>query len=278
MQLIYLIGTRKGLKEIPPFFDNLYEDPSVASYSKLFHILLQLPAIIEQNDKVEAILASDDSSELESAVSILAYLCRDMDSQLSNWQDQLQALESPGAQLYWETPSELYDAMPMNSEARIYPLNFHFLNTDVAQQLVLKWTALFLVNSASHRIQTKIKALGHTSITLDATDAASERKGSEHHTMATNVTRSLEYLTFPEMGLATVNFLGLPMNMIYGYWNAIQAKERFFFQVIFARLQAMNTQAGHFIQDMARHGGGGPAFRKLLVDKEPIGSPLIMSQ
>lgn len=201
-----------------------------------------------------------------------------MESQLSNWEDQLRSLEGTDKELYWDAPSELYHALPENSEARVFPFMISFRNIDVAQQLVLKWVALFFTKSSIFGVQMQLKQRGYTSITTLVTDAASGRQVPEHHVLATNITRSLEYLTFPEMGIGVVNFLGLPMNMMFGYWDGMKAKERFFFQLIFARLQVMNTGAGRFIEDMAKHGGGGGAFRKLLFDKEPIGSPAVMAR
>ena len=238
---------------------------------------MALPGIMEQSDTLSAKLDNGVRDGIEAEVSQLSYLCRDFESQLLSWYEQLQALEGGDTSLYWEEPSELYASLPMDSEARVFPLMLSFLNIDVAQQLVLHWVGLLVMNSLLEQMHDKLQMAGISTSALFATDSGGEDSKFVHHQMAVNITRSLEYLSFPQMGLSIVNYLGLPLNMTYGYWNTRQAKERFFYAIILARLRTMNTGAGSFIDSMARSGGGGAAFRKLLIDKTPPSTPNIVA-
>jgi len=74
------------------------------------------------------------------------------------------------------------------------------------------------------------------------------------------------------MGLTALNFLGMPVNLVFGYLTQRGAEERLWFDVIFDRLSVMSSGFGDFMRLMACQGGGGKAFNQLVlrpVDNAP---------
>lgn len=228
-----------------------------------------MPAVLEQGDILTAGLAKQSSAATAADVSVLAYMCQDFQSSLANWYHQLcqNDGEEVAEELFWEQYSLLYLELPEESPSRVMPTYIHFRSPDMGEQLVMYWACLLLLHLFMRGRETAIVQQG-LSHSLHPTEAVREAAGIESHDLAKKVTQSLEYFVQPNMGTASVEFLGLPMNVAFGYWSARQAREQYWFPVIFEQLQKINAGTANIVQGMAERGGGGAGFRSLVI-KDP---------
>lgn len=166
----------------------------------------------------------------------------------------------------------LYHTLPSDSTARVLSTFFCFPNLDTAQQLVLYWTGLLFKHLSQYGSEREIRRRNLDLPSLYSTDSEREAVPARCMELAINVTKSLEYLVHPDMGLTGLNFLGMPVNLVFGYLTERGAEERLWFNVIFDRLSVMSSGFGEFMRAMACQGGGGKAFNQLVlrpVDNAP---------
>jgi len=206
---------------------------------------------------------------LTSKISIMAYTCQEYEARLTSWRAQLdqEKVVCGEDQLLWEEPSQLYYTLAVNSPGRIFPTFFCFPHLDIAQQIVLYWTGLMFMHVSQYTVERRIKQHDASLPSLYSTDTERTTAQAKCMELAINITKSLEYFVHPDTGLTAVDFLGLPVNLAYGYLTQFGAKERLWFDVIFTRLSAMSPGFGEFMKAMASEGGGGKAFRQFVLQQ-----------
>lgn len=213
-----------------------------------------------------------NESELSSEVTITSYVSQDLGSRLLSWYDEL-VLEVGGGEesnLFWFEPSEIYHESPPESPAKVFPTCINFLNLDIGQQLLLYWCgSLMMVLNMIHT-ERDLRQKSPISLSILPTDAGFGELQKKMMQLAMTATQSLEYFVQPEKGVGTVDFIGLPINLLYGFWNAAKAPQLFWFSAIFDKLRLLNTGCGDFIEAMAVQGGGGRAFRTMLLKQPPL--------
>ena len=216
-----------------------------------------------------ASLQDSSEAELASKITIMSYTCQEFESRLMSWRGQLgreKAIDYQD-QLYWEEPSMLYHTLPVDSSARIFPTFFCFQNLDIAQQLVLHWAGLMFMHLSQYRSEQGVQRLDVDLPSLYSTDVERAAVAAKCMELSINITKSLEYFVHPDMGLTALEFLGLPVNLVFGYLTTRNAKERFWFNVIYDRLSAMSPGFGDLMKAMAYQGGGGKAFNQLVLQR-----------
>jgi len=161
----------------------------------------------------------------------------------------------------------LYHTLPVDSSARIFPTFFCFQNLDIAQQLVLHWAGLMFMHLSQYRSEQGVQRLDVDLPSLYSTDVERAAVAAKCMELSINITKSLEYFVHPDMGLTALEFLGLPVNLVFGYLTTRNAKERFWFNVIYDRLSAMSPGFGDLMKAMAYQGGGGKAFNQLVLQR-----------
>lgn len=264
------LAHRKAV-ELPTSYlsDNSENDHS--SFARLFDILIAIPAIFEQGDPINTRAHELNEEELNSAVSTMAYMYQDLESRFTGWYNHLLCVEGNGeeANLFYHKLSTIYMSLPAGSPAGIYTTYLTFCSLDIAQQLILYWSGLLLLNLFINTVERALRRQSFHSISLWPTEAARGAAFHRMHELATNITQSLEYFVHPDMGMATVDVLGMPMNLVYGFWNGMKAQETLWFDAIFAQLRQMNTGSAEFIEGMVSQGGGRVAFRSMILRKPP---------
>lgn len=265
--LINTIGKRKAIEPLASSFPNAFTGP-LSSYAKLFEILQDIPLILEQADNIVQSL-QNGVNDLASQVSSMSYTCQDYEARLLSWRAQLDREIGTGGerQLLWEEPSLLYHKLPIDSPARIFPTFFCFPNLDIAQQVVLYWTGLVFMQKHQHNTEQRLLEYDANLPSLYSTDAEREAVHANCLEMAINITKALEYFVHPDTGLAALDFFGLPLNLAYGCLRAEGAEEILWFDVIFGRLTDMSPGFSALMQGMAKQGGGGKAFRQLILQQ-----------
>lgn len=249
-----------------PALDNTIFQGDCASYAKLFQILYAVPGILEQCDKVQAAAdAKAPHSEMVTKASIMSYLVRDFEMRLSEWSSQL--LETPDDPLFWQEPSALAARLPRDSPDRVLTTFYSFRSLDLGQQLVFSWACDLLANLA---LATNVRAIhenGYPDVSFYATDFDMMSIFKKLYKLATDILTSFEYFLHPDVGQTAIDFLGLPVNLVYGFMRPKGFPECRWFNVLFERMHEVSPGFGGFLQAMAEQGGGGRAF-KMLVQKQ----------
>lgn len=197
--------------------------------------------------------------------SIMSYMVREFESRLMDWTAQLS--ETPEDPLFWKEPTNLGTDLPSDSPQRVFTHFNCFRSLDIAQQLVFGWSCHLLANLA---LATNVKALkenGYSDISTYATDADEANIFVKLYRLAVDILQSFEYFLHPDMGLTAVDFLGLPVNLVYGFLAPRNFPEVLWFDLLFDRMREVSPGFAAFLTAMARQGGGGRAF-KLLVQKQ----------
>lgn len=266
LKLVGAIGKRKALplSKLPPA--DAFRGES-ASYVKLFQVLNTMPAILEQCDLVNSITSRKaPSPEVTPAISILVFMFREFESHLSNWNTQFAELHN-NQELYWEVPSKLADRLPPDNPLRIFTTFYTFPSLDIALQLVFSWACLLLMHKALAYISESLAENGYSSISTYATDFDNAIIFHKMEALAMEILKSLEYFIHPDVGFAAIDFLGLPVNLVYAIMNARGYREVLWFDVIFARVREILPGMGECLESMAHEGGGGRAYRLLVLNQ-----------
>jgi len=159
----------------------------------------------------------------------------------------------------------LYHTLPKESPARLFPKFLCFLDLDIAQQLVLYWSGLLFMQLTQSNTEQALRRRDPSLPSLYSTDAERAAGQTKARECATNVVRSLEYFVHPDMGLTATDFLGLPVNLVYGFFSDRDLPERLWFDVIFDQISIVSPGFGDFMKAMANRGGGGKAFQQLVL-------------
>lgn len=224
-----------------------------------------MPAILEQSDVVSnAADAKATHAEMVKQSSIMTYLIRDFEARLTEWTAQLE--ETPDNPLFWQEPSFLAARLPADSPDRIFTYFNCFRSLDLGHQIVFSWACHLLANLA---LATNVKAMkdnGYDDIKSYATDFDMLNIFRKLYKLSIDILVSFEYFLHPDMGQTAVDFLGLPVNLVYGFMLNKEFPERRWFRVLFDRMRELNPGFGDFLESMAKQGGGGRAF-KMLVQK-----------
>ncbi|KAK5105314.1 hypothetical protein LTS08_001591 [Lithohypha guttulata] len=261
-QLICGIGQRKAITNAaappPQTYTGLF-----ASYSMLFDILFTMLAIMEQADIVNAMLENMETQNADSAISILSYMFQNFESNLDGWYDQLLQNESDGDEqkLFWLEHSYLSDQLPLESPQRVYSTYMHFQNLDIGEQLILYWGFSLLTHLLIYKTELNIRSRTSLTISLYSTDASRQASLTKQHLCADRITQSLEYFLNYGVSAVAVSFLGVPMNVAFGYWAQYDLPQRRWFELIFERLRSTHRGYGSLMAEMAQKGGGGEGFR-----------------
>lgn len=268
MKFINDIGKRRAVEPRALSYPDSFTG-QLFSFAKLFEVLQAIPSILEQGDSIKSSLQDNSPTEMSAKITIMAYTCQDFEARLASWRAQFDQENTMGREkpLYWEEPSMLYHSIPIDSPARVFPSFFCFPNLDIAQQLVLYWTSLLCMYLNQYGSEQAIQRRDSGLPSLYSTDAERAAVPAKCFELAIKVTQSLEYFVHPDMGLTAMDFLGFPANLVYGYLTMRGATEVFWFDVIFDRLTAMNPGFGEFMKAMAYQGGGGKAFRQLVLQQ-----------
>lgn len=262
------MGKRKAVAVTMPSFPRSLDNPW-CSYTQLFEILSTLPAILEAGDEAESAIENGTEVELQALLSTFKYICEEFRSRLGSWRKQLgfEREDLDDTPLTWEEPSFLYRDLPSESPFRIFDTFICFQSFDVAQQLVISWACLLLVESWRPQMQRKLEERGKVGEVLFQTDTDNEDVQNYCNALAVRITKSLEYFLQPHMGPFGSEFIAMPMSVAKGWWNLnnSRTKEPMWFQVIFTRLQEINIGFSEVMQLMAgKGGGGGVTFRSLI--------------
>lgn len=205
-----------------------------------------------------------------------------LEAQLNAWYATLKAQNQHhhGGELYRRSPSTLYQQLPLTSHVRELPFEFFlcFPDSDIAQQVVLHWTGLLLLQSTLWLAKERLRCAGYTatfptyhSSSILGNQARVMGSGSlAGHTprpiapQALLITQSLEYFVHPDMGFLGTNFVGFPMAVAQGAYEYLQAPELAWFDVVFERMQQMKSGLRGFLDEMA-HGTGEMQLRLLKI-------------
>ena len=261
-----MIGKRKALSPDHPDHHDSYDGPW-SSYAQLFDILKTLSAIIESGDKIERAILAGTDFELQAAVSIYKFESQEFRSRLNSWRMQLgrQENESEEDPLVWDVTSPLCEALPEDSPARILKTQSCFRRPEIAQQLVMSWSGLLLVDGWLPIMQQKGGQFGRA-VSLFATDLDHEEVHSRCDSLATNILKSLEYFINIDMGLSNSEFIGFPMTVSMGWWkqSKLDAPELRWYPILLAHMRKSNAGFSGLMRLMAVKGGGGAAYRRMI--------------
>lgn len=262
--LVAAIGKRKAMP-----ISTAWPKKESNSYLRLFKILKLIPAIMEQADLAKMFTRDTPEDERTKTVSMNAYLYEDFRSRISIWYDQL-VLDAAmqGMDPFWSVPSMLYASLPSSSPARVFPTCFDFVNVDIAQQLLLSWTGILLVNLQMMQVGRLFGALKLPTDGLFPTGTSFQTIGMLLNQNAQRMVQSMEYFVHPDRGKVAQDFLGLPLNLAFGFFNASSAPESLFLQYIVSQLTARHIGLGKLVTGMAARGGGKGGF-SLIAESKP---------
>lgn len=207
-----------------------------------------------------------------------------LEAQLNAWYATLKARNQHhhGGELYHKSPSTLYKQLPQTSHVRDLPFEFFlcFPDSDIAQQVVLHWTGLLLLQSTLWLAKERLRRAGYTatfpmypsSSILGSQSRVTGSGSIAGHTpslrplapQALLITQSLEYFVHPDMGFLGTNFVGFPMAVAQGAYEYFQAPELAWFDVVFERMRQMKSGLRGFLDEMA-HGTGDAQLRLLKI-------------
>lgn len=214
---------------------------------------------------VDAVNAKVPQSEMLKKSSIMNYLVRDFESRLSGWSTHF--AETPDDPLFWQEPSSLAARLPPDSPDRVFEYFYCFRSLEIGHQLVFSWSCHLLANLALATNVMALKEGGYADITTYATDFDMANIFRKLYKLATDILVSFEYFLHPDMGQTGVDFLGLPVNLVYGFMMNKSFPELRWFGVLFDRMREMSPGFAAFLQSMAEQGGGGRAFKLLVAEK-----------
>lgn len=225
-----------------------------------------MPGILEQCDIViNAAAAKAPHAEILKKTSIMSYLVRDFELRLAEWTAQLP--ETPDDPIFWQKPSTLAARLPPDSPDRIFTYFNCFRSLDLGHQLVFGWSCHLLTNLVLATQVMALKQNGYNNVTAYATDYDMLNIFRKLYKLAVDILASFEFFLHPDMGQTAIDFLGMPVNLVYGFMQNKDFPEVRWFNVLFARMRELSPGFGEFLESMALQGGGGRAF-KLLVQKQ----------
>lgn len=262
------MGKRKSLIPAELSYRD-FSEGSWSSYAHLFDILQTIPALIELGDKVEYAIMTGTDSELQAAASVYKFASEEFRTRLGLWRTQLglEENESRDSPLVWSKKSLLYQSLSAEDHAPVFQNCLCFRSPDIAQSLVVSWCCLLIVDGWLPNMEQKIAEYKRATVRLFPTDSDQEEVHTRCKTLATDIAKSLEYFVHPDMGLASTEFIGMPMTVAMGWFGTNKTKERelMWFQVILQRMRQINTAFSDLMQLMVvKEGGGGVAFRKMI--------------
>lgn len=197
--------------------------------------------------------------------SIFTYLIRDFETRLSAWSAQF--LETPEDPLFWQEPSRLAAQLPPDSPDRIFTYFNCFRSLEIGHQLVFSWSCHLLANLSLATNVLVLKENGYNDITTYATDFDMASIFQKLYKLAIDILVSFEFFLHPDMGQTGVDFLGLPVNLVYGFMKHKNFAELRWFSVLFERMREMSPGFAAFLESMAEQGGGGRAFKLLVQER-----------
>ncbi|KAK5053716.1 hypothetical protein LTR84_001677 [Exophiala bonariae] len=279
-EFISAIGRRKASPSAL-LWSTVHTWSGTSSHVQLFEILQALPGIMEVADKITppddpVEMSADEQSMYQTLFDSLSTQTVQLEGQLDAWYATLKSQNQHhyGGELYYKSPSTLYQQLPRDSPIRDLPFNYFlcFVDPDIAQQVVLHWAGLVLLRSTHWLARGRLARAGLLSLlsTMDSQPIALSSIPPTGHTKrppppeALLIAQSLEYFVHPDMGFLGLNFIGFPMAVAQGPLEFLQAPEVAWFDVIFERMHQMKSGLGAFLDEMA-HGTGDTQLRLLKV-------------
>lgn len=193
------------------------------------------------------------------------YLVRDFEMRLTEWSAQLP--ETPDDPLFWQEPSALCAQLPPDSPDRVFNYFNSFRSLDLGHQLVFGWACHLLANLGLATIVRALKENGYSDVPMYATDEDMMTIFRKLYKLSVDILVSFEYFLHPDMGQTAVDFLGMPVNLVFGFLKTKDLPEIRWFNVLFRRMREMSPGFGSFLVSMAEQGGGGRAFKLLVQEK-----------
>lgn len=223
-----------------------------------------------------AAIAPDDQNTYQTLFDSLSTQTVQLEAQLDAWYAALKSQNQHhhGGELYYKSPSTLYQQLPKDSPVRNLPFDYFlcFPDPDLAQQIVLHWAGLVLLRSthwlAKGRLERagfrpNLSTIGSQKIVPESIPRTGHRRRLPPRE-ALLIAQSLEYFVHPDMGFLGLNFVGFPMAVAQGPLEFLQAPELAWFDVVFERMHQMKSGLGGFLSEMA-HGTGDAQLRLLKI-------------
>lgn len=263
------MGRRKSLDPSEPTFHRAFVG-SQSSHVQLFEILGTVPAILEIGDQIEAGIGTSKGVQL--AVSRYKFASDELRARLGLWRAQFNINESQTADkpTFWDEPSSLSQSTPPSDLAAGLRNRRCFRNPDIAQQLVINWSCLLLVDGWMPVMYRRMLQAG---IPVDScrTEMEQEHLFTRCDALAADITNSLEYFVSVGMGLANSEFIALPITVAASWYkhNNPNAIELEWMRIILAQMRVTNAGFSDMIRLLATTTGGGTKYRELIGQESP---------
>ncbi|RMZ89502.1 hypothetical protein DV736_g3267, partial [Chaetothyriales sp. CBS 134916] len=246
-QLICDIGRRKG--PCTHMYYNVGPPDPDHKQLRLMLILREIPLFIQETDAVKT---QDGLGELIATIGF----CHSHAHKLVN---ELEALEQDlrithGRDLYWQTASQLYSALPLDSPERIFPTYLSFPSLAIANQLLLIWMSELLIRSTLYLTDSFFRQR-FPNIELDNILPLTTSGGQEDPCLglALKIAWSLEYFVQPEMGLVGIEQIGAPLSVADAYFAWFDMREGAWLAVIKRKAREMGVELEGFLNDIANN-------------------------